>query len=405
MVVKNRKKKSWSLQVRMTLCMAVIVVSACLVLTSSSILSALRLYSAKMKQVFSIEENIQAEMKPSNEITFTPRQEEGFLMDANPITLTITKSNRQFSVWNGVMMAVICLLSILLTYIMTGRTLKPLKSLKDSIGQINEHNLQWRVPMPGTGDEVGQLTGSFNDMLDRLAEAFSMQKRFAANAAHELKTPLALMKTSLDVLRMDEKPSAEDYDSFVEDMEAGIDRLTTAVESLSSLTLEAASIRWERIYIQKLLNRVGADFAAQMKAKKLEWKLYGTEQSITGNYALLYRMFTNLVDNAVKYSKKGGAIKVTIENADENNICIQVQDTGLGMNDQDRQHMFEPFFRADPSRSQRIPGAGLGLSIVKTIVDKHEGEIEVESSLNQGTLVRVILPRTKEEKNFIRSGI
>lgn len=382
--------KRLSLQWKITLLVGLITVAACVGITANSVFSAPAYYSAlldadKITQdtVSSLEEYDYDQDDYDSDVL----QEESVL----DVPEYYADTTRLFSIQSLLVMVAIVLLALGLTYIVTGRILRPLNALNGSVRQIGGENLHERIPLPKSRDEVEELTRSFNGMLERLEEAFLVQKNFAANAAHELKTPLAVMKTSLQVLELDEEPSPGDYREFAGDVKQSLERLSGTVESLVDLTNASAGPS-APVDLRELLDQAAAALEPGAAAQGVSVTLAGGPCSISGNRTLLFRVLFNLLENAVKYNREGGSVSASVKEEGQS-VLVEVRDTGIGIPKEAQRHIFEPFYRADASRSQKIPGSGLGLSIVKTVLDRCGGLIQVESREGGGTTVRVRLPR------------
>ena len=367
--------KKWSLRTNITLLVGLVVTLACLSLTVNSISSARGYYSV---------------LDGSEQIGPLPgggHKEQIVRPDQTPYSI----ATQRFSIQNMAVMAAVILLSVLITYRLTGRLLRPLTTLTSLTRAVDQEQLHHRLnELPGATGEVRELSESFNGMLDRLEGSFRVQKNFAASAAHELKTPLAVLKTSLQVLELDDHPTVEDYQDFIDTAQAGVDRLIGTVDALMALAGGADS-RWtEPIAIRPLLDLIFSELETRAEASNVTLALSGNCPDVPGDQTLLYQALFNLVENAVKYNRSGGRVEVTLSEVD-GHARIQVLDTGIGMPQEAVRRAFEPFYRADESRSQKIPGAGLGLSVVKNIVDRHGGEIELESTEGVGTTVTLIL--------------
>ena len=239
--------------------------------------------------------------------------------------------------------------------------------------------------------EVLELTKSFNRMLERLEEAFLIQKSFASNAAHELKTPLAVMKSSLQVLKMDPSPSENDYWEFINDTEESLERIIKTVEGLLALANMEQVEKESAVKLYPLIEAAVQELSVRAEEYGVTLSIAGdNDLQAQGSPSLLYRVFFNLIENAVKYNHDNGNVDITVKQ-EKGRACVVVEDNGIGMDEKDLSHIFEPFFRVDPSRSQGIPGSGLGLAVVRLIMERYDGEIEVESRKGVGTTFTVIL--------------
>ncbi len=363
--------KKWPLRVQITLLVGLVLTIACVVLTVNSIYSARGYYSV-------LEGGAQLETVPEGEVAVPD--------GASPYAV----ATRQFSIQSVAVMLAAVLCSVALTYWLTGRLLRPLTSLTDSIRHIDQGKLHQRVELPQAAGEVRELTESFNGMLDRLEDSFEMQKNFATNAAHELKTPLAVLKTSLQVLEMDDEPAPEDYREFTEAARAGIDRLTGTVDALMALAQGDGGGGAEDVALRPLLELIFSELKPRAEAGGVSLALSGDCPQVRGDATLLYRALFNVVENAVKYTRPGGRVEVTLSRR-EDRAQVRVADTGIGMSQEAAAHAFEPFYRADGSRSQKIPGSGLGLSVVKAIAERQHGGVSLESTEGVGTTVTLTI--------------
>ena len=384
--------KHMSLRLKITLLVGLITTLACVALTANSIISADSYYG----KYLSNEKIIYGTQQPPAQIlpdTVSKDAADAGFSDMAPGGDSFVENSdyqlltRRFSIQSVAIMGIIVVISLLLTYWVTGRVLLPLTELTRSIKKISQDNLHERINVSEATGEVLLLTNTFNDMLERLDEAFELKNQFAANAAHELKTPLTVMKTSLQVLEMDERPAYEAYQEFVADARTGLERLIQTVENLLALTRENMDEEKEFIVLGDMAARVIGDLALRASAQQVLVKLHAKAQVVLANRTLLYRIIYNLVENAIKYNQSGGRVDVTVLVAD-GCLGLEVKDTGIGMDAEAQKHAFEPFYRADLSRSQDIPGSGLGLSIVRLIADRMNGRVEIQSAPGQGTCVR-----------------
>ncbi len=372
--------KRWTLQVRLTVVVGVILLSVCLLLTANSLLAADTYYGNY------------ASLIESGQVELDPAWFEADRFDPAAVSPGefYREASHRFSIQSLVVMALLVVLSVGCTYWTAGRILRPLRKLTESVRVVDDLHLDHRVATEGAKGEVLALTESFNGMLDRLENSFSIQKRFAANAAHELKTPLAVIKSSLQVLEMSPQPQEEDYQEFMADTGESLERIIQTVEGLLSLAnLEAAPVG-ETVELRTLLDQAVRELSGRAEEYGVMLAVSGQAPPVRGNASLLYRAVFNLIENAIKYNRPGGRVTVTMEQSD-GNVCIQVEDTGTGIEADALPHIFEPFYRADPSRSQQISGSGLGLSVAKLIVERHGGKIEVTSKREAGSVFSVML--------------
>lgn len=369
--------KKWSLQMRITCFIGMILVLACLLLTYRSILSATAYYNWI--------ERMGKSMMQSG-------------MDIRLIIMPEFVSFRQFSARSIGVMLLTIVVGLVFTYWATGRLLRPLIKLTAAIRQVDEGSLHHRVELPDATGETLQLTNSFNNMLVRLEDSFTVQKNFAANAAHELKTPLAVIKTSLQVLNLDEEPTPEDYRAFAQSTGIALDRLINTVDKLLALTNASAAGAESDVCLTELLDQITSDLSIRAREKQLKISVAGDAVSVRSDRTLLYRAFSNLVENSIKYNHEKGSVEIFIRDSGEQ-VQVEIVDTGIGIPAVDIPHIFEPLYRADRSRSQKISGSGLGLAIVKLIIERYHGSILVESEAEHGTRMVVLLPRSHQTTN------
>ena len=291
---------------------------------------------------------------------------------------------------------IIILLSSICTYFISRQALLPLRRLSQEVNQIEVQNLSEALEVLATNDEISRLTISFNKMLARLDEAFTAQKQFSANAAHELRTPLAVIQTNLEVFARREAPALKDYQEIFAMLQEQTGRLSHLAEILLDMTGVQTIERSERISLAALTDEVFCDLASVAEQKDVELIQQEGDCIITGSYLLLYRAVYNLVENAIKYNHKGGEVVFTISKMNDYPIVI-VEDTGIGIPKEDLDRIFERFYRVDKSHSNQKKGSGLGLSIVKHGAKFHNAEMEVDSELGKGTKITIIFPKQKSD--------
>lgn len=276
------------------------------------------------------------------------------------------------------------------TWYIAGKTLSPVKDLSVQIKNITVHNLAKEIDIPSTKDEIADLTASFNEMTGRISEAFESQRRFSASAAHELRTPLAVLQTKVDVFRKKSLHSDEEYENLINVMASQIERLSNLIKDLLNMTCVEENQVNEEVDLALELSDIIEELQPLADKRNISLKLNTDTTHVYGNSSLLQRAFYNLVENAIKYNIPGGSVSVNLSTID-NNATITVSDTGIGIPEDMKVHVFEPFFRVDKSRSRELGGAGLGLSMVKTILDNHGGTISVKDNIPNGTIFEVVL--------------
>lgn len=302
----------------------------------------------------------------------------------------INMVNKQFQFQSLIWMIVIMVGGVGAIYFVAGKALEPIKKLSESIEDINEHNLSERINHIPSKDEIGNLASEFNKMLQRLENSFTYQKNFAANAAHELKTPLTIMKTGIQILKLESLPSINDYEENLEITEDNTQRLINIVEDLLTLANNRAIKFSDKIDLQEMFETIAQEVAPLCAKKNISLTFNNCHESIMGNKILLYRVFANLIENAVKYNKMNGMIEIICHDQ-RDHIHISIADTGIGIAKAELPFIFEPFYRVDQSRTRSLGGSGLGLSIVRSIIEEHKGRIHVKSINNMGTTFEIEL--------------
>lgn len=269
----------------------------------------------------------------------------------------------------------VVIISGIITYKLADKFLTPLTDLNSRMKEVNDKNLSKNLEIPSTGDEIEELSVSFNEMIDRLSKSFKDEKNFLQNAAHELRTPLAVLKTKLDVFSKENLHSKEDYKKLIESVKSQNDDLSHLVELLLQIEESKTVERNEEVQLYDLIDEISMDLEPLYKEKNISFTLDGDNAKIMGSDILLYRVFYNLIENAIKYNFSNGQIKVNIN--DYKDMCfVTIKDTGVGIKPGSKEKIFDAFYR-DKRGVGEVKGAGLGLHLVKKIVELHKGEIEV----------------------------
>ncbi len=281
--------------------------------------------------------------------------------------------------------ALMALLGGVITYFISGHALKPLRVFSDKIEKVQAQNLADSRIEENEVKELNQLSMSYNKMLGRLSDAFEAQRQFTANAAHELRTPLALMQVQLDTYNACAHPSNDEAAvETIKMMTEQNERLGKMVKTLLDMSELQTVARDEVIALDALIEEVLTDLESLAARKNIRLVRECEPVTMTGSDILIYRLVYNLVENAVKYNMDGGQVTVTCREWDKH-IHIMVSDTGKGIPEELRSRIFEPFFRVDKSRSRELGGIGLGLALVNEIVRVHEGSIEIKGNRAGGT--------------------
>ena len=287
--------------------------------------------------------------------------------------------------------AVLALLGGVVTYFISGHALRPIREFSDKIEKVQAQNLADSRIEENQVKELNQLSVSYNRMLERLSDAFEIQRQFTANAAHELRTPLALMQVQLDLYHSNSHPGNDaDTVQMIKMVTEQNDRLNKMVKTLLDMSELQTVGRDDEIVLDALVDEVLEDLEPLAETKNI--RLIGKCKDITmvGSDILIYRLVYNLVENAIKYNHSGGQVIVTADRK-ENHVYLSVEDTGAGIPEELKESVFEPFFRVDKSRSRELGGVGLGLALVREIVRVHDGSITVKSNPSGGTIFEVVL--------------
>lgn len=278
-------------------------------------------------------------------------------------------------------------------YYLATFALKPVTRLREAVTTIDVGSLGRRVTLDGPADEVRILLDTFNTMLERLNQAFLQQSRFVADAAHELRTPLASMRTNLEVVYTDQEATLSDYQEMASTFDQMLGRLEHLVNNLLLLARQEYERADDEVSLLPLLEEVVAALASRAAESEVRLQLSGEELAVRGDSVLLGLVFSNLIENGLRYNRPGGLVEVTVrEEADW--AVITVADTGVGIPLEEQGEIFERFRRLDTSHARDGEGAGLGLSIVSHIVGLHHGSIELASSPGMGSAFSVRLPAT-----------
>ena len=280
------------------------------------------------------------------------------------------------------------------TYFVVNNALIPIVELNKNIKKINEDNLNSNLSIKLANDEIKELTISFNKMIAKLENAFASQKRFNSSVAHELKTPLAVIKTNIDVLKSSNCKSLEEYDKTLAVVEKSILKMNLIIETLLDIIRQENAPLNEIVSIDEILEDIVDDLSIIANKKNIKLKLnsYNIKNKIKGNEIMLYRAFYNVIENSIKYNKINGSIDILCYQ-DLNTIEVKVIDTGSGIKEEDYDEIFKPFYRCEGINSYSKNGIGLGLSLTQSVIKLHVGEINVKSKLNEGKEFTFIIPK------------
>lgn len=373
--------KKISLQWRLTLMTAVLVTAVCVLLN-------LFITHSAVMQINEVEKYM---------IEIDPVGQEPFVIGVDDPVLSsglgeqISQAKDMFRIQSIIATLAVIFAGSAVTYFLAGRALAPLRKFSSHMEEIQAQNLASPLEVPATGDEIARLTRSFNEMLARLDQAFTVQRQFSANAAHELRTPLAVLQTNLDVLQKRQEPTIEEYAETVGMVREQTGRLTHLVSVLLEMTELQTVQRTDRISVSALIEEVICDLTQVADEKGVQLIQEPGEAVITGSDPLIYRAVYNLVENAIKYNRENGTVTVGVR-TENGTAVLGIADTGIGIRKENWEKIFEPFVREDKSRSRIMGGAGLGLALVRDIAHQHGGSVRVVRSSPQGTKIVLTLP-------------
>ena len=312
------------------------------------------------------------------------------------LTIVVDGAQGRFRATNWYITAAVTLLSGILAYFVSGRALKPLRSFASQVEMVQMTNLADMKIDEDVLPEFKQLSHSFNQMLERLNTAFAAQRQFTGNAAHELRTPLALMQAQLELFSAEHPAMLPQTAEFLALLREQTERLTQMTRTLLEMSNLQQVARNERIQLAPMIEEIFTDLALLSDKRGVTLTAEG-DGIMTGSDALIYRLIFNLTENAVKYNRPGGSVRVSVTQEPEK-LLLRVSDTGCGIPEEHQRSIFQPFFRVDKSRSREYGGAGLGLALVWEIAELHGGSVWVEKSSEKGTTIAVGLPTQQSTK-------
>ena len=310
---------------------------------------------------------------------------------ANEFSVQVYNNKADYKRNSLIISVLLALFGGVATYFISGHALRPISEFSDKIEEVQAQNLSDSRMEENNVKELNQLSISYNKMLERLSDAFEVQRQFTANAAHELRTPLTLMQVQLDLYNSSGHPgNDEDTLQTIKMVTEQSDRLNKMVKTLLDMSELQTVGRDDKIMIAAVVEEVLVDLEPLAQEKNI--RLIGKCGDITmmGSDILIYRLVYNLVENAIKYNHLGGQVTVTVC-LKEKQVSLSVEDTGSGIPEELKERVFEPFFRVDKSRSRELGGVGLGLALVREIVRVHDGRIAIKSKPAGGTIFEVIL--------------
>ena len=380
--------KRMSLQWRLTCIITVYIAIICGCLT-------MFVYKNGVYYIDSLQETVDAQGEDNGENTdeiYISIPDDKWDEFANDFSIQAYNNKEDYKKNSLLISAILAFIGGVVTYFISGHALRPIREFSDKIEEVQAQNLAASRIEENKVKELNQLSVSYNKMLERLSDAFEIQRQFTANAAHELRTPLSLMQVQLDLYNSTRHPD-NDADTLqtIKMVTEQNGRLSKMVKTLLDMSELQTVGRDDEIMVDALVDEVLADLDPLAQEKNI--KLTGKCKNITmvGSDILIYRLVYNLVENAIKYNHSGGQVTVTAYRK-EKHVYLSVEDTGNGIPEELRERVFEPFFRVDKSRSRELGGVGLGLALVSEIVRVHDGSITVRSNPSGGTVFDVILP-------------
>ena len=310
--------------------------------------------------------------------------------DDQELTIIVHGAQASFITTNWYITAAVMVLGGVLAYFVSGHALKPLHSFAAQVEKVEPNNLTDMKITEEVLPEFRQFSRSFNQMLDRLDEGFTAQRQFTGNAAHELRTPLALMQARIELFAAEHPAMPPETAEFLTLLREQTERLTQMTKTLLEMSALQSVPRNDRIQLAPMMEEILTDLAPLAEKNGITLTCDG-DGAMTGSDGLLYRLLFNLTENAIKYNHPGGTVRLTVQE-EAARLVIRVADTGCGIPEPYRESIFQPFFRVDKSRSREYGGVGLGLSLVWAIAELHGGSVCVEDSSEAGTTIAVQLP-------------
>ena len=380
--------KRISLQWRLTCIITVYIAVICGCLT-------MFVYKNGVYYIDSLQETVDAQGEDNGEDTdeiYISIPDDKWDEFANDFSIQAYNNKEDYKKNSLLISAILALIGGVVTYFISGHALRPIREFSDKIEEVQAQNLAASRIEENKVKELNQLSVSYNKMLERLSDAFEIQRQFTANAAHELRTPLSLMQVQLDLYNSTRHPD-NDADTLqtIKMVTEQNGRLSKMVKTLLDMSELQTVGRDDEIMVDALVDEVLADLDPLAQEKNIKFTGKCKNITMVGSDILIYRLVYNLVENAIKYNHSGGQVTVTAYRK-EKHVYLSVEDTGNGIPEELRERVFEPFFRVDKSRSRELGGVGLGLALVREIVRVHDGSIAVRSNPSGGTVFDVILP-------------
>ena len=380
--MKAKMSLQWRLTLITTLCIAVIC--GCLTLF---------VYGSGVYYIDSLQHAVDTQLGDGSDSTsaeiYIGIPDDAWDDFANDFSVQVYNNKADYKKKSLLFSALMAVVGGVATYYISGRALKPLNEFSDTIEAVQAQNLSDSQIEESSVTELNRLSVSYNQMLARLSEAFKVQRQFTANAAHEFRTPLAVMQLQLDLYNSTEHPTNDTCaQQTIRMVTEQNERLTKMVKTLLDMSELQTVARDDKIELDALVEEVLADLEPLAQEKNIQLIENCEKITMTGSDILLYRLVYNLVENAIKYNHADGTVTVAATHKDDH-ICLTISDTGSGIPEEMKERIFEPFFRLDKSRSRALGGVGLGLALVREIVSVHGGSITVKSNPSGGTTFAV----------------
>lgn len=374
--------KKLSLRWRITFMTMIILVVTCVSMKVMICSSGMMQITELGNVVFDFTDDHKGEVVTAEEISGFESQFAGKLQE----------TKMQFCMYNWFITGTVVLISSIVAFFISRRSLKPLQRFSKQLEKIQMKNLDDTRVEEGEVAELVMLSRSLNDMLERISRAFEAQHQFTSNAAHELRTPLALMQTQMDLYAEEQEEIPEKLSDTMGMIREQTERLSEMVRILLDMS-ELQTVPYsDRISLTPMIEEVLTDLSSLAREDDITLEQSGEDCEIKGSDILIYRVIFNLVENAIKYNRTGGRVSVATSMCD-GKVCVSISDTGYGVPDEFRDHIFQPFFRVDKSGNRTLGGIGLGLSLVWEIIHLHGGTVMISESNENGTVLLLEFPR------------
>ncbi|MFW8051754.1 HAMP domain-containing sensor histidine kinase [Vagococcus fluvialis] len=318
------------------------------------------------------------------------------LEEAQPIEAapTVNQIQQSYQLRSFLLLSLIIILGGLATYLLIKKLLSPLETLEKAMDKRTVSNLAENIPLPKYDDEIASLTTSFNDMTNKLNDSFIIQQNFSAHAAHELRTPLAVLKTKLDVFRKKEHRELIEYNQLLDNFDKQIQRLSEIVDSLLTLSQPVDETELKSIHLNETIQEIVTELNPLYPSIKTIIKL--DSSIIYGHPGLIHQALFNVIENSFKYSFEDGTVSIQLSDI-QRRPTLMISDQGPGISEEDKSLIFNPFYRVEESRNRRLGGSGLGLTLVKYVLDNHQGTITISDNSPQGSIFTLTFNEKKQE--------